>query len=155
MPKYGIISRKIKALPVREAVARGKFLGELPGGTVCEVLDCAQYVAGRGNPKAGGWFEVRYGGIRGWCIARYVDEYIPSRKPDRITIEIGIMAPDLTEQLKGVLDADEASRFEVDSKAISRLNIRDLIGDYLTNQARQKLVRKIEAAILRTWGDHD
>lgn len=74
MDKYGTVLSEIKGLPVRAGVARGKFLGVLPGGAICQVLDAQYYHAGRCNPKAGQWLKIKAGVLVGWVIGRYVQE---------------------------------------------------------------------------------
>ena len=73
-----INGHEIDGLPVREHVARGRFIGKLAPGSVFKVLDCVQYKAGKGNQKAGGWFEIRAminNRVQmGWIIARFTEQ---------------------------------------------------------------------------------
>ena len=94
-----INGHSIDGLPVREHVARGRFLGKLAPGSVFKVLDCVQYKAGKGNPKAGGWFEIRAvinNTVQtGWIVARYVQKVDEKAYMAGLLHKIGFSAKDV------------------------------------------------------------
>lgn len=61
-------------------------------------------------------------------------------------IELGALAPKLSEQLKGsIIPKNELKYFDMDASAISRLHVRGILNDSQARQARMKLLKNLES----------
>ena len=62
-------------------------------------------------------------------------------------LSFGALAPKISEQLAGKIDAKKAEGFDADAFELTRLKIRGLLTDGEVHKARRRLVKAIEKAI--------
>lgn len=74
---------------------------------------------------------------------------VPPAPAVSFRIELGAMCRPIAEQLPGLLSKEDAKHLQLDNEAITRLYIRGLIPQRATDNARQRLLKKIQAAVTK------
>lgn len=65
--------------------------------------------------------------------------------PTPTTIELGLLAPSLSQQLNGVVLTGTLTLLELDNNAINRLLVRGYLSQSTAEVARKRLIRKIQS----------